>query len=294
MFGKIERTVVEISTAERFGGNIAARDDPRLPLRHGQRSGMNLFSIFYRSSHKDAAFQDRDGHGPQFQAHMNRINAATGANITVSSSDQSEGTSSRFSFIQCLSFQIYHNFNAEVAYHRQHWWRCRGPCRDRAPYFGYVKRATNRAPGPNDTWHQEHQLTCGGEFEKIKEPEGYSSKKTSKTAAASSDIGAQSSQGASKATKKKKLDPDDKFPGQGHVLGDGSSGKMRRLEDYFPPTAKPVTATATVNDQAPVEDDARRSACPVCQAAIDSEKINDHLDECLTKSMLNEEAGTSA
>ena len=27
--------------------------------------------------------KDREGHGPEFQKHMNRINAATGANITV-------------------------------------------------------------------------------------------------------------------------------------------------------------------------------------------------------------------
>jgi hypothetical protein len=27
--------------------------------------------------------RDHDGHGPQFQAHMTRINAKTGANITV-------------------------------------------------------------------------------------------------------------------------------------------------------------------------------------------------------------------
>lgn len=34
-----------------------------------------------------------------------------------------------------------------------------------------VRRATNRAPGPNDRWWAEHSRTCGGEFIKIKEPE---------------------------------------------------------------------------------------------------------------------------
>lgn len=35
----------------------------------------------------------------------------------------------------------------------------------------------NRAPGPNDTWFEEHRRTCGGHFTKVKEPEGYGLKK---------------------------------------------------------------------------------------------------------------------
>lgn len=34
-----------------------------------------------------------------------------------------------------------------------------------------VRRAMNRAPGPNDLWWKEHQLTCGGTFIKVREPE---------------------------------------------------------------------------------------------------------------------------
>ena len=30
--------------------------------------------------------KDREGHGPEFKKHMNRINAATGAHITVNQS----------------------------------------------------------------------------------------------------------------------------------------------------------------------------------------------------------------
>uniref|UniRef100_A0A915AUI1 SprT-like domain-containing protein n=1 Tax=Parascaris univalens TaxID=6257 RepID=A0A915AUI1_PARUN len=94
--------------------------------------------------------RDRDGHGAQFQYHMRRINAVAGTNIT-----------------------IYHSFHAEVANYRQHWWRCDGPCRNRRPFYGFVKRATNRAPGSNDYWWMRHQATCGGKFVKVKEPEGY-------------------------------------------------------------------------------------------------------------------------
>ncbi|XP_038159623.1 DNA-dependent metalloprotease SPRTN [Cyprinodon tularosa] len=104
--------------------------------------------------------RDRDGHGPEFCKHMNRINKASGTNIT-----------------------IYHSFHDEVDVYRQHWWRCNGPCQTRKPYFGYVKRAMNRAPSSLDPWWGDHQRTCGGTYTKIKEPEGYrkKNKKEAKT-----------------------------------------------------------------------------------------------------------------
>jgi hypothetical protein len=74
------------------------------------------------------------------------------------------------------SVQIYHTFHDEVDEYRRHWWRCSGPCQHRQPYYGYVKRATNRAPSCHDYWWAEHQKTCGGTFIKIKEPENYSKK----------------------------------------------------------------------------------------------------------------------
>lgn len=79
--------------------------------------------------------------------------------------------------------QIYHSFHNEVDVYRQHWWRCDGSCQKRKPYFGYVKRAMNRAPSSLDPWWEDHQRTCGGTYTKIKEPEGYGKKckKTSKT-----------------------------------------------------------------------------------------------------------------
>lgn len=94
--------------------------------------------------------RDRDGHGPEFCKHMHRINKEAGTNIT-----------------------IYHSFHDEVKLYQQHWWRCNGPCQSRAPYFGTVRRAMNRAPGPSDFWWKEHQQNCGGQFIKIKEPENF-------------------------------------------------------------------------------------------------------------------------
>uniref|UniRef100_A0A8D0H8P4 DNA-dependent metalloprotease SPRTN n=1 Tax=Sphenodon punctatus TaxID=8508 RepID=A0A8D0H8P4_SPHPU len=102
--------------------------------------------------------KDHDSHGPEFCKHMRRINRLTGANVT-----------------------IFHEFHDEVDSYRQHWWRCDGPCQNRKPYFGYVKRSMNRAPSARDLWWAEHKETCGGKFTKVKEPENYSKKGKGKT-----------------------------------------------------------------------------------------------------------------
>ncbi|XP_062563632.1 DNA-dependent metalloprotease SPRTN-like [Armigeres subalbatus] len=88
------------------------------------------------------------GHGPNFKKIMHGINRIAGTNITV-----------------------YHTFHDEVNLYKTHWWKCNGPCQNRAPFFGTVKRTANRKPGPSDFWFAEHQLTCGGQFLKVKEPE---------------------------------------------------------------------------------------------------------------------------
>ncbi|KAK9885882.1 hypothetical protein WA026_013757 [Henosepilachna vigintioctopunctata] len=95
--------------------------------------------------------REREGHGPEFHKHMNRINNEVGTNITV-----------------------YHDFHDEVEAYLQHKWRCNGPCQKWAPYFGFIKRSCNRAPGPNDRWWGEHSRTCGGLFIKIESPESKS------------------------------------------------------------------------------------------------------------------------
>ncbi|XP_049763995.1 DNA-dependent metalloprotease SPRTN-like [Schistocerca cancellata] len=99
--------------------------------------------------------RDRDGHGPEFHKHMYRINKEAGTKISV-----------------------YHNFHDEVKLYQQHWWRCNGPCQKWPPYFGMVKRAMNRPPGPTDFWWANHQAKCGGTYIKVREPEGFSKKKT--------------------------------------------------------------------------------------------------------------------
>lgn len=101
----------------------------------------------------------RDGHGPDFQAIMNRINKAAGSNITV-----------------------YHTFHAEVRACRTHVWRCQGQCQNMAPFYGWCRRSMNRAPSPSDWWWSHHQQACGGMYIKVSEPEGYKAKQAKKRA----------------------------------------------------------------------------------------------------------------
>ncbi|XP_043280865.1 DNA-dependent metalloprotease dvc-1 [Venturia canescens] len=92
--------------------------------------------------------RDRDGHGPEFLKIMDRINKEAGTQISV-----------------------YHSFHDEVKLYQQHWWRCDGPCQKQPPFFGTVRRAMNRAPGPSDFWWASHKARCDGTFIKVREPE---------------------------------------------------------------------------------------------------------------------------
>lgn len=100
---------------------------------------------------------------------------------------------------------------SKVDVYRQHWWQCDGACRKRPPYYGIVRRAMNRAPSPRDTWWADHQRTCGGTYTKIKEPENYGAKKTSK-----------SKQGKGEAES-------GAVKGAGNVLGGNDSGTLPRF-----------------------------------------------------------------
>ncbi|XP_033734196.1 sprT-like domain-containing protein Spartan isoform X2 [Pecten maximus] len=125
----------------------------------------------------------------QSSSHMYRINKETGANISVSipDTDQSSSHMYRINMETGANISVYHTFHDEVESYRQHWWRCTGPCRQRKPYFGYVKRAMNRAPSERDTWWKDHKNSCNGIFEKVKEPEGYGKKKKTSEKSESSD-----------------------------------------------------------------------------------------------------------
>ncbi|CAE1298778.1 SPRTN [Acanthosepion pharaonis] len=137
------------------GGACSIRlSEPLLKLRPRKDLVQTLLHEMIHAHLHVTKCRESDPHGPKFKEHMHRINKIAGTNITV-----------------------YHNFHDEVNLHKQHWWRCNGHCRNWRPYYGWVKRATNRAPSKNDFWWAQHQQTCGGQYIKVKEPEGYSKKK---------------------------------------------------------------------------------------------------------------------
>ncbi|NWS95906.1 SPRTN protein, partial [Mionectes macconnelli] len=142
-------------------------------------------------------YKDRESHGPEFCKHMRRINHLTGAHVT-----------------------IYHNFYDEVDVYRQHWWRCNGPCQNRGPYFGYVKRSMNRAPSAHDLWWDDHQKTCGGTFTKVREPEKFSKKSKHKAETAKLPRFESKDKGKTRMHGTQDLMP---FSGMGYRLGGGDS-----------------------------------------------------------------------
>ncbi|CAB3235265.1 unnamed protein product [Arctia plantaginis] len=303
--------------------------------------------------------QDRDGHGPNFQYHMNRINKSAGLNIS-----------------------IYHSFHDEVHLYLTHWWRCDGPCLKRRPHFGIVRRSNNRAPGPSDYWWNEHKRKCGGTFIKIKEPENFKAKKknsgtsttnTSKKNESTKTNGKQVPKDSNSNLKTKSTgsnfnptSPKPQVPlftGNGHTINGtkhisdhrnvtehvrriwankeipsvinkaplkkvetsmsvkkqgkisstpkpnkqkatdtnipGPPAKMKKIDEYFKATSvlkeiygedfrliqeKNNTKLVAVRKPVNVE----LVDCPTCNAKIDSNKINEHLDECLNRDIIKE------
>uniref|UniRef100_A0A671VPV4 DNA-dependent metalloprotease SPRTN n=1 Tax=Sparus aurata TaxID=8175 RepID=A0A671VPV4_SPAAU len=166
--------------------------------------------------------RDRDGHGPEFCKHMNRINQATGTKITV-----------------------YHSFHDEVDVYRQHWWKCDGPCQNQKPYFGFVKRAMNRAPSALDPWWEAHRRSCGGTYTKVKEPEGYGKK------------GKKDGKKDGKTSSERKAPGNGKdirniipFAGKGFLLGGKSQSSVSSAPSQKPavkaPSSSPISSQKTL------------------------------------------------
>lgn len=104
--------------------------------------------LFLTTSWRHSRGDDGTGHGQGFLMLADAVNEHGGYGVSV-----------------------YHSFHDEVESYRTHVWECEGPCRTRAPFFGLVKRAMNRAPGKGDAWWAKHREECGGSFRKIAEPE---------------------------------------------------------------------------------------------------------------------------
>lgn len=83
-------------------------------------------------------------HGPNFRKEMDRINAETGANIS-----------------------IYHNYSNEIALYEKRLWRCNGKCRNQPPKFGIIRLKEKEKDFVNfkdQLWWSYHLKNCGGYF----------------------------------------------------------------------------------------------------------------------------------
>ena len=153
---------------------------------------------------------------------------------------------------------VFHTFHDEVNSYRTYVWECSGPCKSKAPFFGLVKRSMNRAPGKGDSWWSKHLEECGGSFAKIAEPE--MRKDQVERLSALQRAGKQRNKIDAWVKGQKRT----RSPGEGngsnkgpHEPGDEAveeHSKIKRL---------------TVS-------------CPICEAAIPEDRINEHLDELHT------------
>ncbi|KAF8562794.1 hypothetical protein P879_10176 [Paragonimus westermani] len=239
--------------------------------------------------------RDREAHGPNFQHHMKRINADAGTSITV-----------------------YHTFHDEVANYQTHWWRCTGQCRNRPPFYGFVRRAMNRAPGPNDVWWAQHQATCFGTFVKVREPEkNKKSHGQNRLGSGKSDATVLNNkkcpdirrfmqrlsntthdmqdttfrQTCSHSTNNASADYSWPADESGHVLGGGRSRHQNLL--LFPSTSElqpaeiPSEVTSPPYSVSPCFEGSSTACpstvrCPVCTLFVPGVSINEHLDCCLS------------
>ncbi|KAH8341710.1 hypothetical protein KR074_007261 [Drosophila pseudoananassae] len=166
------------------------------------------------------------GHGPNFKRIMGLINQTAGTNITV-----------------------YHSFHDEVAVYRTHVWRCTGICQNHAPFQGWVRRSSNRAPGPYDQWWEKHQRDCGGTFQKVSGPENDKKSTTKeKTKKAEKPKQVPEKTGLDEWLGRKTVNPPGASTSAGLAKNLGSVGAaapmLKGLAAAVPPTSYPGPSTA--------------------------------------------------
>jgi hypothetical protein len=214
--GKFSRVRIKLSEPLL---QLRSRTDVVSTLLH---EGIHAY-LFTTSSFAHLRSSD-DGHGPGFLSLAAAISKLGGIQISA-----------------------LHEFLDEVESLRRHVWLCDGPCRERAPHFGVVRRSMNRAPGKSDPWWEAHVRDCGGAYAKVAEPE-----LTRKQVAA---LSARERAGRQKS----KIDAwVIKSP---RPVGEAASRKRPAEEDEAPPPAK-----------------ARQVTCPICEASVKEDDINEHLD----------------
>ena len=188
--------------------------------------------FFVTTSWRHSRGEDGTGHGEGFLMLADAINNHGGYGVSV-----------------------FHTFHDEVDSYRTHVWECSGPCKSKAPFFGLVKRAMNRAPGKSDSWWAKHLEECGGLFTKIAEPE--MRKDQVERLSALQRAGKQ----------KNKIDA--------WVVGQKRMRSPGELEEDSGKVQRPCNEAVTEQKKR----ERLTVSCPICQAAIPEDAINDHLDE---------------
>jgi hypothetical protein len=188
--------------------------------------------FFVTTSWRHSRGEDGTGHGEGFLMLADAVNNHGGYGVSV-----------------------FHTFHDEVDSYRTHVWEYSGPCKSKAPFFGLVKRAMNRAPGKGDSWWARHLEECGGSFTKIAEPE--MRKDQVERLSALQRAGKQ----------KNKID--------GWVMGQKRSRPSEGTDETTDEVQK-------AGDEAITEQRKRERltvSCPICEAAFPEDAINKHLDD---------------
>ncbi|KAK5153786.1 SprT-like family-domain-containing protein [Cryomyces antarcticus] len=160
---------------------------------------------------------------------------------------------------------VFHTFHDEVDRYRTHVWQCDGPCKERSPFFGLVKRSMDRAPGQSDTWWKRHEEECGGTYCKISEP-GLTKEQITKLSA-KERAGRQ----------KNKLDSWMNGTKEGNKCNAPRGAVAQKL-------LAPNTGARSKRPGSPIEGSfaiAEKKllvACPICDLAVSEQEINEHLD----------------
>jgi len=188
--------------------------------------------FFVTTSWRHSRGEDGTGHGEGFLMLADTVNNHGGYGVSV-----------------------FHTFHDEVDSYRTHVWECSGPCKLKAPFFGLVKRAMNRAPGKGDSWWAKHLEECGGSFTKIAEPE--LRKDQVERLSALQRAGKQ----------KNRIDA--WIVGQKRMR---SPGELEAGSGEVPKPSGEVIREQRKKERLTV-------SCPICEAAIPEDAINEHLDE---------------
>ena len=158
------------------------------------------------------------------------------------------------------SISVHHTFHDEVDSYRTHVWQCDGPCKERSPYFGLIKRSMNRPPSKNDFWWSDHQKECGGKFSKVAEP-GPTKNQLSRMSP------------MQRAGRQK-----NKIDGWFAQVNEQTSNHARSEFSASPAGSSLDSVTQERDDTINGEESDEKVACPICGELMSLEDVNHHLD----------------